>query len=167
MKINKLPTVLFLTSFFLSAYSQSPCSNSKSHEFDFWIGNWTVYQSGSEKVVGYNNIVPVAGGCGIQENWKSADGSNIGTSLNKYTFRKGKWQQFWIDNSGLTLELEGNYADGKMIMTGSILPNDKSQGFINKITWFNNADGTVRQFWEQSQDEGKTWTVAFDGLYKK
>lgn len=161
---------ILLLSFLLISiisWAQSPCSSPKAHEFDFWIGSWTVYQNGTDKIVGYNNIVPVADGCGIQENWKSVDGSNVGTSLNKYTFRKGKWQQFWVDNSGLTLELEGNYADDKMIMTGSIPAFRNNPALSNKITWTKNADGSVRQFWEQSTDEGKTWTVAFDGLYKK
>ncbi len=27
------------------------------------------------------------------------------------------------------------------------------------------AGGHVRQLWEQSTDGGKSWTVAFDGLY--
>jgi hypothetical protein len=154
--------MLFMAIFVIAQnQNQSPCSNPKAHEFDFWIGNWTVYQNGTDKVVGYNNIVPVAAGCGIQENWKDVTGSSIGTSLNKYAFAKGKWQQFWIDNSGTTLELEGNFADNKMILTG------QSGDTTEKITWFKNADGTVRQLWEQSKDKGTTWIMAFDGLYKK
>ncbi|CAN5170593.1 hypothetical protein BH11PSE14_BH11PSE14_24070 [soil metagenome] len=35
-----------------------------------------------------------------------------------------------------------------------------------RITWTPNADGSVRQFWESSSDDGKRWTTAFDGLYK-
>jgi hypothetical protein len=27
--------------------------------------------------------------------------------------------------------------------------------------------GKVRQHWESSADDGKTWTTAFDGLYAK
>ena len=161
----KIVTLCFFTCMVCLGQSQtqgkSPCDNPNAHEFDFWIGNWTVYQTGSDKVVGYNTITAVAGGCGLQENWKDVTGNSIGTSLNKYAFRKGKWQQFWIDNSGQTLELEGNYAEGKMIMTNPV------PTMLQKVTWFNNADGTVRQLWEQSKDEGKTWSVAFDGLYKK
>jgi len=156
-----LTMAMLLMAIFVGAQNQSPCSSPKAHEFDFWIGNWTVYQNGTEKIVGHNNIVAVADGCGIQENWKDVTGSNVGTSLNKYAFRKGKWQQFWIDNSGLTLELEGDYADNKMVMMG------QSPNSTDRITWFKNADGTVRQLWEQSKDKGTTWTVAFDGLYKK
>jgi len=36
---------------------------------------------------------------------------------------------------------------------------------LQKLTFTPNADGTVRQFWEQSVDDGANWTVAFDGLY--
>jgi hypothetical protein len=154
---------MIFMAFFVDAQNQgqSPCASPKAHEFDFWIGNWTVYQNGTDKIVGYNNIVAVADGCGIQENWKDVTGSSIGTSLNKFAFRKGKWQQFWIDNSGLTLELEGNFSADKMIMMG------QTGDTMEKITWFKNADGTVRQLWEQSKDKGTTWTVSFDGLYKK
>ena len=38
---------------------------------------------------------------------------------------------------------------------------------LNRITWTPNKDGTVRQLWEASTDQGKTWQVAFDGLYRR
>ena len=34
-------------------------------------------------------------------------------------------------------------------------------------TWTPNPDGTVRQHWEISSDAGKSWTTAFDGLYRR
>ena len=167
--MRKLFTMaMMFMAIFVIAQNQKPsrCESPKAHEFDFWIGNWTVYQNGTDKIVGYNNIVPVAGGCGIQENWKSA-GGNTGMSLNKFNFVKGKWQQFWIDDFGSTLELEGEFADNKMILTGKIPSTALGPTMINKITWFKNPDGTVRQFWEQSTDDGQTWRAAFDGLYRK
>ena len=38
---------------------------------------------------------------------------------------------------------------------------------INRITWNALPSGQVRQVWEQSSDDGKSWTVAFDGLYTR
>ncbi len=38
--------------------------------------------------------------------------------------------------------------------------------YINRITWTPNKDKSVRQLWEITKDDGTTWTVAFDGLYK-
>jgi hypothetical protein len=34
-----------------------------------------------------------------------------------------------------------------------------------RITWEKKAADKVRQLWESSTDEGKTWKVLFDGLY--
>ena len=37
---------------------------------------------------------------------------------------------------------------------------------LNRITWTPLPAGQVRQLWETSSD-GKSWTVAFDGLYTR
>ena len=146
--------------------AQNACADPKVHEFDFWIGNWTVYKNGTDTIVGYNEIKAVADGCSLLESYTSARGAYKGNSLNKYNSITGKWQQFWVDNGGMTLLIEGSYRDNKVVMENE----DKTAngGIVNnRITWFKNQDGTVRQFWEQSADKGKTWSVVFDGLYKK
>ncbi len=150
----------------LSTMAQNTCSGPKVHEFDFWIGNWTVYKNGTDTIVGYNEIKPVADGCSLLESYRSARSNYKGNSLNKYNSTIGKWQQFWVDNSGMTLFIEGNYTNDKLIMENE---DKNADGTItsNRITWFKNQDGSVRQFWEQSTDKGKTWLVAFDGLYRK
>jgi hypothetical protein len=53
-----------------------------------------------------------------------------------------------------------------MILEGES-ENQQGQMVMNRVTWYDNEDGTVRQHWQQSSDKGKTWTTAFDGLYKK
>jgi hypothetical protein len=35
-----------------------------------------------------------------------------------------------------------------------------------RITWTTDGD-EVRQLWETSSDDGKTWTIAFDGRYRR
>jgi hypothetical protein len=149
------------------AQNQNPCANPKLHEFDFWVGDWNVYKYGTDTLVGQNLIKTIVNGCAISENWQSAGGGVVGTSINKYAFAKQKWQQMWVDNAGQTLFLEGNYADGKMILENEQLARDGKTTIRNKVTWFNNADSTVRQYWQQSADGGQTWRVAFDGHYKK
>ena len=146
--------------------AQNPCANPKLHEFDFWIGSWTVYKNGTDTVAGYSEIKPVAGGCSLLESYTNAKGNYTGNSLNKFNSVNGKWQQFWVDNSGSTLFIEGSYSNNKLIMENQ---DNNADGTTtnNRITWFKNQDGTVRQLWEQSSDKGKTWNVAFDGLYKK
>ncbi len=41
----------------------------------------------------------------------------------------------------------------------------KGDRALQRITWSSMAGGRVRQLWEQSADAGKTWTIAFDGIY--
>ena len=146
--------------------AQNNCNDPKAHQFDFWIGSWDVYKNGTDTVVGHNDIKPVAGGCSLLESYRSLKSNYTGNSLNKYNFVTGKWQQFWVDNGGLTLFIEGEFKENKMIMENFSRGTDGNTT-MNRITWFKNANATVRQLWEQSTDGGKNWTVAFDGIYKK
>jgi len=143
-----------------------PCDSKEAHQFDFWIGDWDVYATGTETIIGHNTITPIANGCAVLENWTGGGGS-IGSSINKFNFATKVWEQMWVDNSGSSLHIKGVYADAKMVLENE-QPARKGNGTVkNKITYCNNADGTVRQHWEFSTDQGKTWQSSFDGLYKK
>ena len=65
------------------------------------------------------------------------------------------------------LLLSGNLEKGNMVLWSDVMKNQKGEPYRNRITWTPNADGTVRQHWEMTKDEGKTWATLFDGLYKK
>ena len=103
----------------------------------------------------------------MQENWKSASGAYTGTSYNWYSTQTGKWHQTWIDNQGGSLQLSGEYSGNQMILASDELKNQKGETHQDRITWTKNEDGSIRQHWEVTKDQGKTWTTAFDGSYKK
>jgi hypothetical protein len=65
------------------------------------------------------------------------------------------------------LELAGGLIDGRMVLASEPRKLRDGRSVTNRITWTPNADGTVRQHWEQSFDAGQTWTTAFDGLYRR
>ena len=138
------------------------CADEKSHQFDFWIGRWEVYSG--ENLAGTNKIEPIVDGCVLQESWQGAGGS-AGTSLNFYDPQVGKWRQVWVWRNGTTLELEGGFEDGKMRLEGESR-DGQGNTVLNRITWHDNADGTVRQHWETSADAGGTWSTSFDGHYR-
>ena len=146
-----------------SAAQDAQCSDERSHQFDFWIGEWEVFSG--DQLAGTNGIRQVLDGCVLHENWIGA-GGNAGSSFNFYNPQTKKWQQFWVWRNGTTLELEGGYEDGKMILAGESI-GPKGNKIHNRITWYDNADGTVRQHWEISKDRGKNWETAFDGLYRQ
>jgi hypothetical protein len=71
-----------------------------------------------------------------------------------------------------TVDNEDSFRQGSVAVPGRRLKVDASRVHrvelqIDKITWTPNSDGSVRQLWESSTDHGKTWNIAFDGLYKK
>ena len=157
-------TTLLLLHFLLAqAPAAPPCSAPEYRQFDFWIGDWVVHNPNRQQV-GTNRIEKIAGGCALQENWTSARGTN-GRSINAYHALRRTWVQHWVDDSGSILLLEGRYEGDKMILRGSS-PAPSGNGTVkDRITWSRLPDGRVRQLWEQSSDDGKTWTVAFDGVY--
>lgn len=143
----------------LNAHAQTAppkaCAGPEYRQFDFWIGEWDVFGVKGAQV-GRSRIELHGSGCYLLENWTSTTGFD-GKSLNMYDASDKRWHQSWYDNSGSRLDLAGALADGKMIMSS----RDGSQ----RITWTPNPDGTVRQFWEVTKDQGKTWTSSFDGKY--
>lgn len=161
---------IFLFSIFLligfNSFSQNkPKYSPRIHDFDFWIGEWKVYKYGTDTIVGYNKIESILDSTSLLENYHVVSNTYKGKSLNKYNPVTKNWEQYWVDNSGLILHLEGKREGNKMIMTG--YTGLAAQKTLNRITWIKEDDGTVRQIWEVSSDEGIKWVKSFDGHYKK
>jgi hypothetical protein len=148
-----------------AAASDKPCSAPQFHQFDFWIGEWSVTNA-EGKPAGTNRVVSILGGCALQENWTSATGGK-GTSLNVYDEPNRRWHQSWVDDSGGLLLLDGEFRDGKMILVGRRPKKDRSGTLLHRITWTVVSDDRVQQKWEASANEGRTWTPVFDGTYVK
>jgi len=141
----------------------SPCSDERAHQFDFWIGEWEVWNG--EKLAGHNSIRPILDGCVLQETWTGA-GGNAGSSFNFFDPQADRWRQLWVWRNGTTLELAGVFGDGRMVLEGTSTDGE-GRTVRNRITWYDNPDGTVRQHWETAPGEGGSFETVFDGLYRK
>lgn len=139
------------------------CPAPEHRQFDFWVGNWNVTAKGRQ--AGTNDVTLEEAACLVHEHWSGAGGST-GQSFNFYDRGDGHWHQLWISNQGNVLRLSGAYSEGAMRFTG-VAPGAQGRPQRQRLTFFRNSDGSVRQLWETSDDEGKTWQVAFDGLYRK
>jgi hypothetical protein len=83
-----------------------------------------------------------------------------GGSLNIYLPEEKHWEQFWIDSQGSRAIFVGGWNGSAMVIQG------KWAGPIVRISYSKNTDGSVRQFGEQSTDEGKSWKPSFDLIYR-
>ena len=146
-----------------SAQTPPPALPPESRQFDFWVGDWEV-SNPAGKLAGRSKIELIAGGAGVLENWTGASGYT-GRSLNAWNAAKKQWQQYWVGSDGGVLELAGGIVEGRMVLSAE--REVRGQRRRERITWTPHADGTVRQHWEQSADDGKTGTTAFDGLYRR
>lgn len=141
----------------------SACAAPEHRQFDFWVGSWTVTDSSGGTVYGQNDVIRIAGGCGLREHWRAARGGE-GLSLNVYQPALGHWTQFWV-GAAVVLQLRGGLdAEGRMVLEGERqTPNGPLR---DRITWTPLAAGVVRQDWDVSGDGGTSWRRIFEGFYR-
>ena len=141
-----------------------PCCSESHNEFDFWVGDWNVYDI-EGKQIGKNTIQKQYDNCILQEKWVSS-GKSRGTSYNYYDVKDETWNQVWVDNSAFNLVLKGSYSNGKMILKSKLLEGKKGK-YFNQITWVKNNDGSVTQIWDIYNNNNDKLQEAFKGIYKK
>jgi hypothetical protein len=140
------------------AAPQPSCTSPEHHQFDFWVGKWDVFGP-KGGLAGHSLIEKLYNGCGIRENWMPLN-DRTGGSLNIYLPEEKHWEQFWIDSDGTRGLFVGGWNGKAMMIQG------KWAGPLVRISYSKNADGSVRQFGEESKDDGKTWKASFDLTYR-
>ena len=155
--------LLIVTGASNAATPPAPCTAPANHQFDFWVGSWRVVDR-SGKFQGTNDVTREFNGCVIQEHWSGTGGSR-GSSFNTFLPSMNKWQQTWVDNSGLTLHLVGGLIGSTMTMSGERKAPDGTT-VTDRISWTPLPDGRVRQHWQQ-RNARKAWSDVFDGYYAR
>jgi hypothetical protein len=148
----------------LSAQTTAACTNAAHRQFDFWVGDWDVYDARGQRA-GVNRIEKTLNGCALHETWTSA-GPSRGNSYSAWDAGDNRWHQTWVDNEGTVLRISGGIVNGEMVMEGDRHLADGTP-VSERITWTPRADGTLRQLWQTSRDRGMRWTVVFDGTYRR
>lgn len=131
-------------------------------QFDFWIGEWTVSDP-KGNFAGTSSVQLILGSCTVFENWTGSGSS--GKSFNIYDVKDKKWHQTWVDDRGRFSHYIGGITDGKMVIVADSSVNGKPS--LARMTYSKLANGDVRQFGENSIDNGRTWTTTFDLIYTK
>ncbi len=146
----------------LADRQKRPCIYStQARQFDFWVGDWEVFNPAGQKA-GTNSVQLFSDGCGLLENWTNTTGGD-GKSINFYDAGTQKWYQSWIGTGGGALRYAGNFKDGAMRFEGETIANGKKT--LQKLTLTKIDENTVRQLFEASNDDGKTWIITYDLKY--
>lgn len=141
------------------------CDTALSHQFDFWVGKWSVSPAGHpDRRVADSLIEKLYRGCGVRENWMPLKGGP-GGSLSAYDSTAHRWRQAWVDSSGAFAEFKGGWNGKAMVLTG-VWPQPGHPRQITRMTYTPAPDGSVRQSGETSDDAGRTWQPSFDFIYR-
>lgn len=144
----------------LAQTAPAPCQEPERRQFDFWVGDWDVYDTASQVMVARSTIEKLYAGCAVRENWKPLKGTG-GGSLNAWRPDEKGWRQTWLDSSGAWAEFRGGWTGTAIVIQGDW------GGTLTRMTYTPNPDGTVRQAGETSADKGVTWKPSFDLTYRR
>src|SRR5262245_30155869 len=92
----------------LVPWIQPPCPPPAHRQFDFWIGDWDVYE------IAEPQTTPVArvrvelrlDGCVLHEVYEGVNGLE-GESLSLWDPALQRWHQSWVTNRGQLLQIDG------------------------------------------------------------
>jgi hypothetical protein len=149
----------------------APCDTPRHHEFDYWVGDWQVFDADTRQLVAVDRVEKHSEGCIVQQNLTfitdmyRRPGVNYrlaGIGVNR--FDGEAWLQIWADNQWGAIVMRGSPdASGSMTFK-SIIP---SRNRDLKIIWEKRADGTVRNV-EYVAPTGTTkWEKYGDLIYRR
>jgi hypothetical protein len=156
-----LPAILLLP---LTATAAGPCDSGAFREFDFWAGEWDVYEANG-KLAGRNLVTIEELGCVVVEHWRGATGTT-GQSLNYYDPAAKRWKQRWA-GLAVVLEMDGGMQGDAMVLEGPLQNLTTNRQTLLRGIWTKLPEGRVRQQFVESDDGGKTWKPWFDGYYTR
>jgi tetratricopeptide (TPR) repeat protein len=144
-----------------------PClSNPHSHDMDFWVGEWDVYSKEANSTIGKSSITKEDGGCVIIEHFESLVSPQSGHSINFYDQKNSSWTQLYAgSDGGNQLYTNGIYKNSAMIFDYKTTLNEKTA--IGHYILYNQGPNQFRQYQDISFDEGKTFSVNYDLIYKR
>jgi ketosteroid isomerase-like protein len=141
-----------------------PCAASEYHQFDFWIGDWDVFDADNPaKQVARVNVDRILDGCVLREDYQDSDGHK-GQSLSIYDATRKSWHQSWVTNRGQQLQLDGGLQTGDMALSATELTTEGKEKQIRGV-WKPVAD-SVRETAVTSLDGGKNWEPWFDLIFR-
>ena len=139
----------------------TPCINRpESHQFDFWVGEWTVIGKAGQQA-GTSSVQKILSDCVVFENWTDAQGGS-GKSLNSWNPQLKRWQQFWVDQYGSVTEYRESVWVGTSLQYLASGVSAQGAPILQHMTFTPIDSLTVRQF----GDVSSRWRQDVDALVR-
>lgn len=140
------------------------CNAPEHHQWDFWIGDWDVFDAGNANtIVARVHVDRILDGCVLREDYQDTNGHK-GQSFSIYDAGSKAWHQSWVTNRGQLLLLNGGLRDGTMAMAAVETTPEGTQKQIRGM--WKLVEGGVRETAVTSTNEGRNWTPWFDLMFK-
>lgn len=120
---------------FTRATPGEPCSGPMHRRFDFWLGEWDVFNPHGNQV-GTNVVVSELDGCVVSEHWVGTGGIP-GRSINTFDSETGEWHQTWVSAAfSQHLRMAGGVdSEGRMVLAGRRDAVGRGFSLFNEFTW--------------------------------
>lgn len=160
-----------LLSFLFTFYLVIGLAQQSPDDFLFWEGTWQgIWDEGNnQQGEAINTVTKILNGTALHENFEVTKGSSkgfMGTSISAFIPKAGAWKQNWFDNQGAHFDFTAEVnADKKMFVTGITEKDGKKHQ--QRMVFYDIENNSFTWDWEQTQDGGKTWQLAWRIFYKK
>ena len=142
----------------------APCTAPAYREFDFWLGDWDVFDRKDQSQVARVRVSSILAGCVLLEEYRDMQGHE-GRSFSIYDASRSVWHQSWVTDRGQLLIVEGHFHDGVMELVGTDHPTPGAGERWVRGRWQATSDG-VREVAVRSIDGKKTWQPWFDLIFR-
>ena len=146
----------------------APCAaDSGYRRLSFWVGDWTVFDSTGKRYAS-QRVRDAVDQCALTVEWTGNVGDK-GLSVFGFDARANSWKQIYVSNqvprpSGVILRQSDPDYDGPGVrFVALITPPPGSTR--SRVTIMPLGSG-VMQLFEDSRDDGKTWTTVFKGEHR-
>jgi hypothetical protein len=151
--------------------SLDPCDTPQHHQFDFWVGDWQVFDAkNNNQLVGFDHVEKHSHGCIVQQNLAMLTDLYrrpgvafrlAGISVNR--FDGESWLEMWADNQWGAIVLKGMPEGGKAMVLKSITP---SRNRDLRLVWEKHPDGSVRALQYVAPAGTEKWELYGDLIYR-
>lgn len=140
------------------------CTAPENHQFDFWVGDWDVFEVDHPATrVAHVRVERILDGCVLLEDYQDTE-FHKGQSFSLYDASRKVWHQSWVTNRGQLLIIEGKFAGGEMVLNGADFTPNGEKRRVRGI--WKPLDGGVRETAVTSTDGGKSWKPWFDLIFR-